>query len=101
MSTSANALAKELSSLVTMLPDTASVRKDQDSETYTFKVTFNSNRGEPSCYVIVCIRREIVDFPFGKIGKGKGKFSPRQSAIGSPEELCGQCLTLVSTVETT
>ena len=77
MSTSANALAKELSSLVTMLPDTASVRKEQDGETYTFKVTFNSNRGRPSCYVCLSVFEEkLWIFLLVKLVKVKVKSSP-------------------------
>ncbi|KAK2177032.1 hypothetical protein NP493_621g00009 [Ridgeia piscesae] len=42
---SANDLAKELSSLVTIQPDTVSVKKEQDGNTYKFTVTFKSDRG--------------------------------------------------------
>ncbi|KAI0230284.1 Fibrocystin-L [Lamellibrachia satsuma] len=42
---SAEALASELSSLVTVQPDTVSVMKDQSEDTYNFTVTFISDRG--------------------------------------------------------
>ena len=47
---SANDLAKELSSLVTIQPDTVSVKKEQDGNTYKFTVTFKSDRGE-TCHL--------------------------------------------------
>ena len=43
---SAADLAKELSSLVTIQPDTVSVKKEQNADTYNFTVTFKSDRGK-------------------------------------------------------
>ncbi|KAK2180969.1 hypothetical protein NP493_419g08002 [Ridgeia piscesae] len=42
---SAKDLAKEVSSLVTVQPDTVSIKKEQDGNTYKFTVTFKSDRG--------------------------------------------------------
>ena len=39
-------LAKELSSLVTIQPDTVSVKKEQNGNVYNLIVTFKSDRGE-------------------------------------------------------
>ena len=43
---SAKDLAKELSSLVTIQPDTVSVKKEQNAGTCNFTVTFKSGRGK-------------------------------------------------------
>ena len=45
VSVNAEALASELSGLVTVQPDTVSVMKDQSEDTYNFTVTFISDRG--------------------------------------------------------
>ena len=38
-------LARELSSLVTIQPNTVSVKKEHNGNTYKFSVTFRSDRG--------------------------------------------------------
>ena len=48
VSVSAKDLAKEMSSLVTIQPDTVSVKKEQNGDTYKFVVTFKSDRGRLS-----------------------------------------------------
>ena len=45
MAVSAKDLASELSSLVTIQPDTVTVKTEQNGNTYKFTVTFKSDRG--------------------------------------------------------
>ena len=45
MAVSGKDLAKALSSLVTIQPDTVTVKKEHNGNTYKFTVTFKSDRG--------------------------------------------------------
>ena len=47
-------LASELSTLVTIQPDTVSVKKEHNGNTYKFSVTFRSDRGMQYALTLTC-----------------------------------------------